>query len=61
MSQAVDIPEFSFPVEDFLTPFSGETERFGEWTKEFDDLSDVIIVLTILCTRLWIEEVISCN
>jgi hypothetical protein len=57
----VYVAEFSFAVEDFLTPFSGETEGFREWTEEFDDLGDVVVVLTVLRTRLWIEEVVSCD
>ena len=50
MSQAMDVAELPFAVEDFLGPLAGETERPGKGAKELNDLSNVVIVLAIFRT-----------
>jgi hypothetical protein len=50
VAQSVDVAEFAFAVEDFLAPFSGEAEGFGEGAEELDDLGDVIVVLAVFGT-----------
>ena len=55
----MDVAEFALSVEDFLTPFPGETEGFGEGSEELDDLRDVVVVFAVLGARLGIEEVIA--
>jgi len=56
----VDIAQLALSVEDFLRPFAGHAEGFWEGAEELDDLSDVVVVFTVLCAGLWIEEVIAC-
>jgi hypothetical protein len=59
VTQAMDVSEFAFAVENFLGPFTGKAERFGERAKELDDLGNVIVVLPVFGTGLWIEEVVT--
>jgi hypothetical protein len=59
MSEPMDISELAFAVEDFLRPFAGEAERFGEWAEQFDDLRDVVVVFAVLSAGLGIEEVVT--
>ena len=30
VTESVDVAEFAFAIEDFLRPFTGQTQRFGE-------------------------------
>ena len=60
MTKSMDVTEFAFTVEDFLAPFSGETEGFGEGAEEFDDLSYVVVIFPVFCAALGIEEVVAC-
>jgi hypothetical protein len=59
MSEPMDISELAFAVEDFLRPFAGEAERFGERAKQFDDLRDVVVVFAVLSAGLGIEKVVA--
>ena len=61
VAEAVDVAKLAFAVEDLLRPFAGETKRFGEGPEELDDLGDVVVVFTVLCAGLGIEEVVTCN
>lgn len=61
MAQTVNVTQLALAVEDFLTPFSGEAERFGEGTEELDDLRDMIVVFAVFCAGLRVEEVITCD
>ena len=60
MPKTVDVAEFAFPIENFLGPFAGETEGFGERSEELDDLGYVVVVFAVLCAALRIEEVVAC-
>jgi hypothetical protein len=51
----VDIPQFAFPVEYFLRPFSGQAERFRKGPEKFDDLRDMVVIFSILGARLRIK------
>ncbi len=59
MPESMDVPKLALAVEDFLRPFAGEAERFGELAEQFDDLGDVVVILPILCPGLWIKEVVA--
>lgn len=61
MSQAVDVAEFTFAVEDLLRPLAGDAEVLGKGTEELDDLSDVVVVFAVLGARLRIEKVVACD
>lgn len=58
--QAVNITQLALSIEDLLAPFSGEAERFGEGTEQFDDLRDVVVVFAVFCAGLRVEEVVAC-
>ena len=60
MSKTVDVTELAFPVEDFLAPFSGETERLWKRTEKFDDLCYVVVVFAVFGATLGVEEVVAC-
>lgn len=47
MAEAVDVAKLAFAIKDLLRPFAGKALRFGEWTKELDDLRDVVVVFTV--------------
>jgi hypothetical protein len=51
----VDVPEFTFPIEDLLGPLAAQAERFREGSKELDYLGDVIIIFAIFGAGLWVE------
>lgn len=55
----MDVTQFAFSVEDFLAPFTGETEGFWEGAEELDDLRDVVVVFTVFCAGLRVEEVVA--
>ena len=55
----MDIPQLALAVEDFLRPFARHAERLGEGTEKLDDLGNVIVVFSVLCARLRVEEVIA--
>ena len=57
--QAVDVPQFTFAVEDFLRPFPGEAEGAGEGSEELDDLCDMVVVFAVFGTGLRVEEVVA--
>ena len=57
----MNVSELAFAIEDFLRPFTGDAERFGKLSKQFDDLSDMVVVFAIFGASLWIKEVIACN
>jgi hypothetical protein len=57
----VDVAELAFAVEDFLGPFAGEAEGFGEGAEELDDLRDVVVVFAVFGAGLRIEEVVACD
>ena len=59
MAEAVDVAEFAFAIEDFLAPFSGETEGLGERTQKFYDLGDVVVVFAVFCSGLRIKQVVA--
>ena len=59
MPESMNVSKLAFAVEDFLGPFAGEAERFGKLAKQFDDLRNVVVILPILCTGLWIKEVVA--
>ena len=59
MPQAVDVAQFALAVEDFLTPFARQAQGFGEWTEQFDDLGDVVVVFAVFCAGLGVEEVVA--
>ena len=61
VTESVDVAEFAFAIEDFLRPFTGQTQRFGERAQQFDDLSDMVVVLAVLGAGLRVEEVVACN
>jgi hypothetical protein len=54
-----DYPSRTFPIEEFITILSGERERFGKFSNEFNNLGDVIVVFAVLGARLRIKEVIA--
>jgi hypothetical protein len=60
VAQPVDVAQLAFAVEDFLRPFAGYAEGFGEGAEEFDNLCDVVVVFAVLCAGLWVEEVVTC-
>ena len=60
MSQAVNVPELAFAIEDLLGPFARVTEGLGKGAEEFNDLGDVIVIFAVLGSRLWVKEVVSC-
>jgi len=55
MPQPVDIPQFAFPVENLLRPFTAETERFGERAEELNNLGDMIVVFAVFSTGLRVK------
>jgi hypothetical protein len=59
--EAVDVAELAFAVEDFLRPFAGDAEGFGEGAEEFDDLGDVVVVFAIFGAGLRVKEVVACD
>lgn len=59
MPESMDIPKLAFAIEDFLGPFTRETERFGKLAKQFDNLGDVVVIFSILRTGLWVKEVVA--
>lgn len=59
MPESMDISELAFAIEDFLRPFAGEAERFGELAEQLNDLSDMVVVFAVLCAGLWIEQVVA--
>ena len=61
MPQAVDIAQLAFAVENFLRPFAGDAEGFGEGAEELDDLRDMVVVFAVFGARLWVEEVVACD
>ena len=61
MPQAVDIAQLALAVEDFLRPFAGDAEGFGESAEELDDLRDVVVVFAVFGARLRVEEVVACD
>jgi hypothetical protein len=61
MAQPMYVSQLSLSIEDFLRPFAGYAQRFGEGPEELDDLGDVIVVLAVLRARLRIEQVITSN
>ena len=61
VSETVDIAELAFAVEDFLRPFAGDAEGFGEGAEEFDDLCNVIVFFAVFGARLRVEEVVACD
>lgn len=61
VAQAVDVSQFTAPVEYLLRPFARLAERFGKRAEKFDDLCNVVVVFTVLGTRLWVEEIVARN
>lgn len=59
MPQTVDVPKFTFTVEDLLRPFPREAEGAGERTQELDDLCDVVVVFAVFGAGLGVEEVVA--
>ena len=59
VSQAVDVAQFAFAVENFLRPFSGQAQRFGEGAEELDHLRDVVVVFSVFGAGLRVEKVIA--
>ena len=55
----MDVSQFSFAVEDFLGPFSGEGQGAGEGAEEFDDLRNVVVVFAVFGAGLGVEEVVA--
>lgn len=60
MPETMDVTQLALAVEDFLRPFSGETEGFGEGAEKLDDLSDVVVIFAVFGAGLRVEEVIAC-
>lgn len=56
----MDVAQLALSVEDLLRPFASHTEGFREGAEELDDLGDVVVVFTVLCAGLWVEEVVAC-
>jgi hypothetical protein len=59
MPQSVNVSQFAFAVEDFLGPFAGCGEGFGEGAEEFDDLGNVVVVFAVFGSALGVEEVVA--
>jgi hypothetical protein len=59
VTESVNVAEVSFSVEDFLAPFTGQTEGFGEGAEKLDDLCYVVVVFAVFGARLRIEEVVT--
>jgi hypothetical protein len=59
VTKTVDVPELAFSIKDFLTPFAGEAEGFGEGSEEFYDLGYVVVVFAIFCAALRVKEVVT--
>lgn len=59
MPQTVDIAQFALAIEDLLRPFPGDPERLGEGAEQFNNLGDVVVVFTVLGTRLRVKEIIT--
>lgn len=55
----MDVAQLAFAVEDFLRPFTGQAEGFGEGTEKLDDLRNVIVVFAVFRTGLGIKEVVA--
>ena len=55
----MDVPQVSLSVEDLLRPLAGEAEGLGERPEQFDDLSNMIVVLPILGAGLRVKEVVA--
>lgn len=53
------MPQFALAIEDLLAPFPREAHGLRERSEEFDDLSDVVVVFTVLRSRLRIEEIVA--
>jgi hypothetical protein len=60
VAESVDVAELAFAVEDFLRPFPGHAEGFGEGAEELDDLSDVVVIFAVFGAGLGVEEVVAC-
>lgn len=58
VTEAMDIPEFPFTIEDLLRPFAGEAKGAREFAQELDDLGDVVVIFPILGAGLRVEEVV---
>lgn len=61
VAQAVDVTQLALAVEDLLRPLARQAERLGERPQQLDNLRDMVVVLTVLSTRLRIEEVVTSN
>ena len=59
MPKAMDIAEFTLPVEDLLRPFAGHTKRLRKSAEEFDDLGDMVIVFAVFGSGLRIEKIVT--
>ena len=57
----MDVAKIALAGENFLGPFAVEEEGSGKDAKEFDDLSDVVIVFAVFGARLGVEEVVTCD
>lgn len=57
----MDVAQLAFAREDFLGPFTGEAEASGKGAEKLNDLCNMIVILTVLGTRLWVKEIIPCD
>ena len=55
------MPQLAAAVEEFGGVLAGRRDRLGKVADELDDLGDVVVVLTVLCTGLGVEEVVACD
>lgn len=57
----MDVAEFALSREDLLRPLAILRKGARKWSEKFDDLSDVIVVFTVLGAGLRVEEVVACD
>jgi hypothetical protein len=61
VAEPVDVAQLALSVENFLRPFAGYAEGFGEGAEQLDDLRDVVVVFAVFCAGLGVEEVVACD
>lgn len=57
----MDVAQLAFAGEDFLGPFTRVADASGKGTEELNDLGNMIVILTVLSTRLWVKEIVPCD
>ena len=57
----MNVSEFALSSEDLLRPFAVHVKLTRKGAEELDYLGNMVVIFSILSTRLRVKEVISCN